>query len=258
MNRLKLNADKTDIIWLGTSQKLKLIESNAIRLGDVDIISSAAVKNLGVIFDNEMTLTSHANAVVKMCFYQLRQLRTIRRFISVDAAKTLVNSFIASRVDYCNSLFHGATKVLFDKLQSVMNAAARLITGQRKFDHISDTLRDLHWLRVPQRVAYKVATISRRCLLGLYPEYLSSSLISVSSLQGRSHLRSANQGLLAVPRTRTTRISERSFRLSGPRVWNSIPQSLRSIDLADAKFASDLKTYLFSQQHFKQAPLRPS
>ena len=258
MNRLKLNADKTDIIWLGTSQKLKLIESNPIRLGDVDIISSAAVKNLGVIFDNEMTLTSHANAVIKMCLYQLRQLRTIRRFISVDAAKTLVNSFIASRVDYCNSLFHGATKVLFDKLQSIINAAARLITDQRKFDHISDTLRDLHWLRVPQRVAYKVATISRRCLLGLYPEYLSSSLISVSSLQGRSHLRSANQGLLAVPRTRTTRISERSFRLSGPRVWNSIPQSLRSIDLADAKFASDLKTYLFSQQHFKQAPLRPS
>ena len=183
-NRLKLNADKTDIIWLGTSQKLKLIESNAIRLGDVDIISSATVKNLGVIFDNEMTLTSHAYAVVKICFYQLRQLRTIRRFISVDAAKTLVNSFIASRIDYCNSLFHGATKVLFDKLQSVMNAAARLITGQRRFDNISDTLGDVHWLRVPQRVAYKVAAILRRCLLGLYPEYLSSSLISVSFLQG--------------------------------------------------------------------------
>ena len=118
-NRLKLNADKTDIIWLGTPQKLKLIESNTIRLGDIDIKSSTTVKNLGVIFDSEMTLTSQANAVVKTCFYQLRQLRTIRRFISVDAAKTLVNSFhsfVARQfirlVDYCSSLFHGAANEL--------------------------------------------------------------------------------------------------------------------------------------------------
>ena len=132
-----------------------------------------------------------------------------------------------------------------DKLQLVLNVAARLITDQRKNEHISDTLKNLHWLRVPDRVTCKVGTLSRRCLSGSGPEYLESHLIAACSVEGRSHLRSANQGNLCVPRTRT-KIGERCFTSSGPRVWNSFPTSLRSTELTDARFASELKTYLFT------------
>ena len=78
-------------------------------LGETVISAASSVRNLGVIFDSEMTLASHVNAVVKAGFYQLRQLRTIRRLLTMDTAKTLVNSFVASRIDYCNNLFYGAT-----------------------------------------------------------------------------------------------------------------------------------------------------
>ena len=119
-----------------------------------------------------------------------------------------------------------------------MNAAARMITGQRKYEHISDTLNNLHWLRVPQRTIYKVGSISRRCLRGTGPEYLTSYLTPVGSFAGRSHLRSASRGDLLVPRTRTVKAGGSSFRTSGPTVWNSLPTDLRNIELSDFPFAS--------------------
>ena len=114
-NRLKLNPDKTEIIWLGTRQKLNLITRCTIRLGDCDISAASTVRNLGVIFDSEMNLKSQANSVIRSGFYQLRQLKTIRRFLTFDSAKTLVNAFISGRVDYCNSLYYGATDAVHKK-----------------------------------------------------------------------------------------------------------------------------------------------
>ena len=126
-----------------------------------------------------------------------------------------------------------------------MTAADRLVTGQRECDHISATLRDLHWLRVPKGVLYKVSSLTRRCLRGSGPEYLTNCLTTVSSFGGRSHLRSAKRGDFVIPRTRTVRAGGSSFRTSGPVVWNSLPSHLRDSDLSDFKFASELKTYLF-------------
>ena len=130
-----------------------------------------------------------------------------------------------------------------------MNAAARMVTGQRRSDHISETLRNLHWLRVPQRIIYKVGSIARRCLQGKGSDYLSDYLIPVSSNPGRSSLRSADRGDLSVPRARTIRAGGSSFRISGPTVWNSLSSIIRDNYLSDSMFASRLKTYLFRQSH---------
>ena len=108
-NRLKLNADKTKLM-VETPKKLQQITCNEItNLGETVISAASSVRNLNAIFDSEMTLASHVNAVVKAGFYQLRQLRTIRRLLTMDAAKTLVNSFVSSRIDYCNSVLYGTT-----------------------------------------------------------------------------------------------------------------------------------------------------
>ena len=77
------------------------------------------------------------------------------------------------------------------------------------------------------------------------PEYLKDYLVPVSSLIERSHLRSADKGVLATPRTRTKKVGERSFRYSGPTVWNSLPASIRSDDVTSDRFMSELKTFLF-------------
>ena len=111
-----------------------------------------------------------------------------------------------------NQLFVGVTGWLLDKLQSLQNAAAHLVTGARKFDRITPVMRELHWLPVRQRIRFKTAILVLKCLHGLAPEYLSEYCKLTT---GRSHLRSANVCLLSVPRTRTT-YDDRSFAVSGP------------------------------------------
>ena len=97
-------------------------------------------------------------------YFHLRQLSLITRSLSVDAAKTLVQSFIACHLDYCNALFSGITDSLFRRLQSVQNAAARLVTGTRRRDYITPVLRQLHWLPVRQRVEIKLALLVYKAL----------------------------------------------------------------------------------------------
>jgi len=125
------------------------------------------VSNLGVLFDEQLSMVDHVTAVCKSCFFQLRQLRLIRSCLTIDSAKTLVHAFISSRLDYCNSLLLGPADCIIRKLQGVQNAAAWLITGTRKFDHITPILRDLHWLPVHQRIKYKIAMLVNKCLRGL-------------------------------------------------------------------------------------------
>ena len=95
-----------------------------------------------------------------MCNYQLRVLWSIRRFLDIEAAKTLATSLVISRLDYCNSLYFGLPDVLLDKLQKVQNSAARFVLKMKKSDHITDALRQLHWLPFRSRITFKVALIT--------------------------------------------------------------------------------------------------
>jgi len=127
----------------------------------------------------------------------------VRSSLTLEAAKTLVHAFVSSRLHYCNSLLYGIGDGLLTKLQTVQNVATRVVTGTRKFDHITPVLRQLHWLSVRQRITFKLAMITFKCLHGLAPSYLADVCIPVSSVVGRWQLRSTNssfrvQGLRSV------------------------------------------------------------
>jgi hypothetical protein len=157
-NRLKLNTDKTQVMWTGTRQQLAKINiTHLVVLSDTVEFSNTVV-DLGVTLDSHLSMSSHVAALRRSCFFQLHQLRMIRDSLTTDAAKTLVNAFVSSRLDYCNSLLSGVTKGLLMKLQSIQNAAARLISRTRNFDHITPVLRSLHWLPIQWRIDFKVAT----------------------------------------------------------------------------------------------------
>src|SRR6218665_2946807 len=101
------------------------------------------------------------------CFYQLRRIKTIRKFISTSAAVILVSSVIFYRFDYCNSigLLAGLQTCQLDRNQSVLSSAAHFIYGRTPSDHTTNLLLDnLHWLRVPQRISYKLCLITYKAL----------------------------------------------------------------------------------------------
>ena len=126
-----------------------------------------------------------------------------------------LHAFVSRRLDYCNSLLCRVSDSLLAKLQTVQNAAARVITGTRKFDHITPVLHDLHWLPMRHWITVKLAMMVYKCLHSLAPSYLADVCTAVSSIIGRRQLRSENSGTLTVPGTRTT-IHQRNFAVSGP------------------------------------------
>ena len=101
------------------------------------IVAAESAKNIGVWFDNTLSKNKQVNSLCKSAFYHLRNLDTIRRFLSHNHCETLIHAFVTSRIDYCNSLLSGLPQQL---LQHVQNAAARLLTYTKKHDHISPIL----------------------------------------------------------------------------------------------------------------------
>ena len=244
-NRLRLNVDKTQVIWMGTRQQLEKIGIDELILHSSTIQFSKKVVNLGVVLDNQLKMSEQVSSLCRSCFFQLRQIRTIRRSLTSDSTKTLVNAFVNSRLDYCNSLLYGIGEGLMDRLQRVQNAAARLVSGAKKYDHITPIMMDLHWLPIRRRVTFKVATLVYKCLHGCAPVYLADDCVAVSSIPGRRFLRSAAHLELTVPRTRTMTSGPRAFPVCGPTVWNSLPCTLRSPELSYNCFRKKLKTELF-------------
>ena len=148
---------------------------------------------------------------------------------------------MTSHLDNCNALYFNLPSYLIAKLQKVQNAAARLVTGTSKYDHISPVLYDLHWLPVKQRIIFKILTLTFKCIYHLAPSYLSD-LISVYS-PSRT-LRSSSQFLLNSKKVKTSNFGTRSFSYAAPYLWNSLPSNIRHTANFNS-FKSKLKTHLF-------------
>jgi len=108
--------------------------------------------------------------------------------------------------------------------QSVMNAAARLIVSSSKFHHITPLLRQLHWLKAPERIAFKCAVLVYKCLHGSAPSCVIDELCQVADVKARQRLRSSSSSSLIVSRTRLSTVGDRAFPVAAARVWNSRPE----------------------------------
>ena len=214
-NRLKLNPLKTELIWLHSYRRNPTFLRKDIVLFGSPITPVNVVRNLGVILDENMTMSEHIARVCRNCYYQLRQIRKIKRSLTANSITLLVLASVHSRLDYCNSVLYSLPWSRLQLLQSVLNSAARLIRDLKRFDHISPVLIELHWLPYPQRVKYKVYMIMFRCLNGLAPAYLVAFCTKGLAVSGRSALRSAVRGDLVVPSHRTD-WGLRAFAVAGP------------------------------------------
>ena len=159
-----------------------------------------------------------------------------------SATKTLIHAYVTSRLDYCNGLLYGLPKETTNKLQSVLNAAARLVTLGSKYDNITPVLRELHWLPVHYRIKFKVILQVFKSLNDMAPKYLSDKL----NLRKNNGLRSDNSRKLQIPKSRLKLYGDRAFSVAGPMLWNDLSEELRLCTKIDT-FKRLLKTHLFKQ-----------
>ncbi|KAI5089709.1 hypothetical protein C0J45_19844 [Silurus meridionalis] len=133
--------DKTEVLLLGPHAARSKLSDYVAALDGVSVSACTAVKDLGVIIDPSLSFESHVNNITRIAFFHLRNIAKIRNMMS-DAEK-LVHAFVTSRLDYCNALLSGCASKCINKLQLIQNAAARVLTRSRKYDHITPVLRNI-------------------------------------------------------------------------------------------------------------------
>ncbi len=196
----------------------KLItHSFTIQLGSSTITPSASVRNLGVIFDDQLTFKDHIAKIARSCRFALHNIRKIRPFLTEHAAQLLVQALVISRLDYCNALLAGLPSNTIKPLQMIQNAAARLVFNEPKRAHVTPLFVSLHWLPVAARIQFKTLMLAYRTTTGSAPAYFHSLLrIYIPS---RS-LRSASERRLLAPSQRGSKSLSRTFSFTVPGWWN--------------------------------------
>jgi hypothetical protein len=243
-NRLQLNTAKTEILWCSSARRQHQIPTDPVVVGADLVTPAASVRDLGIYLDADVSMSTHVSRTVSSCFGALRRIRSIRRSVSKSVLLTLVVSLVLSRLDYGCATLAGSSSELLNRLQSVLHAAARLVHSARRYDHVTPLLRDLHWLRVPERIKFRLAVHTYRCLSGQAPRYLVDEFQRVADLESRRRLRSASTAALVVPATAHTTMGDRAFPVAAARTWNSLPATVTSAPTM-AIFRRRLKTELF-------------
>ena len=200
-----------------------------INVGNTHIRPTASARNLGVIFDSHLNLESHINNVCRSAYFHLRNIGSVRNMLSDDACSQLIYALVTVRIDYCNSLLYGLPEYSLDRLQKILNTAARILCRVPKSVH--------------QRVTFKILILTYQTYHGTAPQYLCDLIVPYANT---CNLRSNNKLLIAPchPRAKLKTYGERSFQHAAPKEWNNLPLDIRDSPSL-AIFNSRLKTFLF-------------
>ena len=241
----KLNDSKTEFLIIGSKNQLKSLTNDCITIGDDVIQASPSARNIGAIFDKSMDMKEHVGSICRACYCHIRNIGKVRSNLTQDAAKTLVHSFIASKLDLMNALLYGVPKYMLAKMQKIQNTAARIVTKTKRREHITPILANLHWLPIDRRIEYKILLTTFKALHGLAPGYIRDLIVQYNPPR---NMRSMNLSLLHEIPAKYVTFGERSFKFCAPKLWNKMPVNLRKIDELEA-FKGETKTYLYKEAY---------
>ena len=247
-NKLKLNDDKTEVVLFGTRQQLEKLESNEefkIKIGCEIIKPVSSARNLGYFMESQLKSKTHITKVCGTSYSTLKNIARIHSLLTPEAAKIIVQGLVISKLDYCNTLLLGTSGHQLSRLQMIQNMGCRVIRNLKKNDHVSNAMKEIHWLKIQEWIQYKVLVTMYQCVNGLAPSFL----INLLDLDlTRKHLRSDTQGKLPIPCCSLSQVRNSSIRYAGPRLWNELPQHLQSANSLGT-FKSLLKTHLFKKSY---------
>ena len=190
--------------------------------------------------DNLLNMNDFVKSKAKSIHYHIRKMFRIRKYLTDDACKTLVQALVTSRLDYSCGLFYGISKDKRNQLQRLQNTAARLVCKASRYEHSEPLRQQLHWLPVEFRINFRILMYVFKSIHNKTPVYINELLekdIPVRDLRSNTSLK------LKVPKI-FTKSGEKMFAHAGPTLWNSLPISIRTASTI-ASFKRLLKTFYF-------------
>ena len=244
-NMLKLSDKKTELM-LVTSKRTKHLHKllTSIIISNAQIPFKQSVRNLGLSLDCHLTVNVHVSNIARTCYFELRCLAYICRFLTSTATATLVSAFVLSRIDYCSSLLFGYTHDVTSHLQRIQNYAALVILRLPMSSNITTHSKSLHWIPVKVRSTYKIACLCYHCHNSTAPSYIAEMLQKKPSHTRNSRSSSYTMPLLNRPAHSKATLGDRSFSFASSSVWNYVSNDVRCAPSLSS-FKSRLKTYLF-------------
>ena len=116
-NRLSVNPSKTEFLIIGTPQQRSKLTAATLTFQGTLLTPTDSTRNLGFIFDKDLSAKQHISSVCKTSYFQIRQLRQVRSSLDTNSAIILANSLVSSKLDYCNSLYYNLPATSLDRLQ---------------------------------------------------------------------------------------------------------------------------------------------
>ena len=159
-HKLKISDAKSEFIIFRSLLLRTDLSRVSISVGDSQILPSSKARDLGVVFDEYLSLDAHISAICKSTYFRLRNIGKVRNLIRTEAAAQLIHALISSRLDFCNSILYNLPSNKIERLQRIQNQAARVLTRSPRRNHITPVLRELHWLRINDRIIFKILILT--------------------------------------------------------------------------------------------------
>ena len=175
--------------------------------------------------DSRLSFDEHVTEVVSKCTGSLCQINRVKHLFDRSTLITIINSLVFSKLFYCSSMWSSTTKKNIARLQKVQNFAARIVTGARKYEHITLMLKELHWLPVAKQLEVRDILMAFKCIKGLAPPSLCNKFSTRSQVHTRN---TRNKDKLHIPSFRSA-TGQRSFSYRAVQLWNDLPESLANI-----------------------------
>ena len=231
---LRLNKSNTKILVLAPPSVMSSITIHGAFIDNESIRFVDCAKNLSVWLGK-----THVRKVVSSCYKVLHELSKIKSFIPRESLCTLVSSLVLSKLDYCNALYYKTNTNEINMLQTAQNSAIRLIFGRFKYDRASTShlLDEMHWLKIRERIVFKICLLVHKCIWVLAPESLKSIIVIFNV-----------RTFKLIENKFSTIYGERAFSCAGLKLWNNLPLHIRLGSDTD-EFKKLLKSFLVTNSY---------
>lgn len=243
-NNLKLNSDKCAVMFFSSKNLENLITSNVrLFIHNVPLKVVNKIKNLGLIFENNLRFTEHVSLLVKKCYAALKLLYTNISILNFKMRKKLCETLVLPILHYCNIVYFPCLDNLTkNRLQHIQNTCCRFVFKLRKYDHVFQKINDLGWLRIENLFKYHLTVFVHRLLLTSVPPYLRNK---ISFRHDIHNINTRFPTKLDIPKYRLS-LFRRSFSYNSVMIYNSLPVQYKSFSVN--KFRSSVKLYYFLSQ----------